>query len=123
MIARKTSSRVGCFSTYSISGREEQLLELGERAVRDDPPLVEDRDPVGQLLGLVQVLRGEQHRRAVLGETFLMDATPRRALGVEPGRRLVQEDHRRVPDQAHRDVEAAAHPTRVRRHLACGRLG
>jgi hypothetical protein len=26
---------------------------------------VKDRDPVGELLGLVQVLGGEQHRRAL----------------------------------------------------------
>src|ERR1044071_3864067 len=42
-------------------GGREQLLELGEGAVGDDPPLMEDRDPVGELLGLIQVLRGEQH--------------------------------------------------------------
>ena len=45
-------------------GGREQLLELGEGAVHDDPALVEDRDPVGELLGLVEVLRREQHRRA-----------------------------------------------------------
>src|SRR5580692_8792992 len=42
-------------------GGREELLQLGESAVGDDPALVEDRDPVGQLLGLVQVLRGQQH--------------------------------------------------------------
>src|SRR5918993_1308288 len=40
-------------------GRREQLLEFGEGSVGDDPSLVQDRDPVGQLFGLVQVLRGE----------------------------------------------------------------
>jgi hypothetical protein len=35
---------------------------------------VEDRDPVGQLLGLLQILGGEQHRRALPGELF--DAVP-----------------------------------------------
>src|SRR5512133_2998104 len=55
-------------------GRREQLLEFGEGAVGDDPTLVEDRDPVGQLFGLVQVLGGEQHRRALPGKLF--DAVP-----------------------------------------------
>ena len=41
--------------------RRQELLQLGERAVRDDAPLVQDRDPVRELLGLVEVLRGEQH--------------------------------------------------------------
>ena len=44
-------------------------------------------------------------------------------LGVEPGRRLVEEDDLRIPDEAHRDVEAAAHATRIRRHLPRGRVG
>src|SRR3984885_823688 len=50
-----------------LGGREE-LLQLREGAVRDDPPLVQDRDPVGELFGLVQVLRREQHCRALPGE-------------------------------------------------------
>ena len=41
---------------FDLGGRE-QLLELGEGAVHDDPALVEDRDPVGELFGLVQILR------------------------------------------------------------------
>src|SRR6266540_3177306 len=70
-------------------GGREEVLELGEGAVGDDPTLVEDRDPVGQLFGLVQVLRGEQHRRALPGELF--DAVPHfdASLRVEPGGRLV----------------------------------
>src|SRR4030095_16418565 len=55
-------------------GRREQLLELGQGAVGDDPALVQDRDPVGELFGLVQVLGGQQHRRALPGE--LLDRLP-----------------------------------------------
>src|SRR5689334_15600197 len=44
---------------FDLGGRQ-QLPELGQGAVDDDPPLVEDRDPVGELFCLVQVLRGEQ---------------------------------------------------------------
>ena len=47
-------------------GGRQQLPELGQGAVDDDPALVQDRDPVGQLLGLVQVLGGEQHGRPAL---------------------------------------------------------
>jgi hypothetical protein len=46
-------------------GRGDQLLELGEGAVHDDPPAVEDRDSVGELFRLVQVLGRQQHRRAL----------------------------------------------------------
>src|SRR6266851_2571192 len=101
--AKKTSSREGCFSTYST--------------------LVEDRDPVGKLFGLVQVLSGEQHGRAALGE--LLDGLPHldARLRVQPGRRLVEEDDRRIPDETHRDVQTAAHATGVRRYPPGARLG
>ena len=114
-MARKTSSRVGCFSTYSTLAGGSSCLSSVEGAVHDDPTLVEDRDPVGELFGLVQVLRREQHRRAMPGE--FLDGLPHldAPLGVEPGRRLVEEDHRRIPDEAHRDVETAAHATRIGR--------
>ena len=104
-------------------GRREERLEFGERAVLDDGALVQDRDPVGELFGLVEVLGREQHRGAAAGE--LLDGLPHleARLGVEPRRRFVEEDDRRVADQAHRDVEPAAHAARVRRCLAVPRLG
>ena len=40
-------------------------LELVGRALGDLAAAVDDRDPVGELVGLVEVLRGEQHRAAV----------------------------------------------------------
>ena len=121
-MARKTSSRVGCFSTYSTVAGGRSCLELGERPVRDDPALVEDRDPVGELLGLVQVLGGEQHSRAAAGE--LLDAAPHleAGLGVQPGGRLVEEDHGRIADEAHGDVQAAPHAAGVGGHATAGRI-
>ena len=102
---------------FDLGGRE-QLLEFGEGAVLDDRALVQDRDAVGELLGLVEVLGGEQHGRAALGE--LLDGLPHLdpRLGVEAGGGFVEEDDRRVADQAHRDVEPASHAARVRRCLA-----
>ena len=46
----------------------EQQLQLGEGVVHDDPTLMKDRDPVGELLGLVEVLRREQDCRALPGK-------------------------------------------------------
>ena len=105
-----------------LGGREE-LLELGEGAVLDDRALVQDRDAVGELLGLVEVLRRQQHGRAALRE--ILDGLPHleARLRVEPGRGLVEEDDRRVADQAHRDVEPAAHAARVGRRLAAAGVG
>jgi hypothetical protein len=84
---------------------------------------VKDRDPVGQLLRLVQVLGGEQHGRPARGQ--LPDRLPDldARLGVQTGRRLVQEDDRRVPDQAHGDVQPAAQAAGVRRRPPATRLG
>src|SRR5258708_12055390 len=48
---------------FDLGGRE-QVLEFDEGAVHDDPTLVEDRDPVGELFGLVHILRPEPHRHA-----------------------------------------------------------
>ena len=80
----------------------------------DDPTPVEDRDPVGGLLGLLEVLGGQQHRgpcpREVADHLPHLEA----GLGIEPGGRFVEEDHRGVADQAHRDVEAPAHAAGVR---------
>ena len=35
-------------------GGWEELFEFGQRAVGDDPALVQDRDPVRELLGLIE---------------------------------------------------------------------
>jgi hypothetical protein len=35
-------------------------LEFAGSARGDDPAVVEDRDPVGELVGLIQVLRGQE---------------------------------------------------------------
>ena len=76
---------------------------------------VDDRDPVGELVGLVEVLRGQQDRAALLHQ--LADRGPHLAAGarVEAGGRLVEEDQRGPGDQAGRQVEPATH--------AAGELG
>ena len=74
--------------------------------------VVDDRDPVGELVGLVEVLRGQQHRAAVGDQ--LADRVPHLAAGagVEPGGGLVEEDQRRPGDQAGREVEPPPHAAR-----------
>ena len=94
-------------------GAADLRLELGRRAVGDHPTVVDDDDPVGELVGLVEVLGGQQQGHAVGDELADHVPHPEPAGGVEPGRRLVEEEHRRPGDQAGREVEAAAHPARV----------
>ena len=95
-------------------------LEPVGGVVGDDPAVVDDGDLVGQRVGLLQVLGGEQHGRAV-GDQVADDLPHVLALGrVEAGGRLVEEDHRRPADQAGGQVEPAAHAAGVGLR-ACGR--
>jgi len=83
---------------------------------------VQDRDLVGELLGLVEILGGEEHGGAAAGE--VLDDLPHleAALRVEAGGGLVEEDDLRVADEAHGDVEAAAHAAGVGGDPAAGRV-
>ena len=76
-------------------------------------PVVDDPDAVGELVGLLEVLRGEEHGRA-LG-VQLRDLLPDRLAAdrVEAGRRLVEEEHLGLVDERRGEVEPAAHPARV----------
>ena len=85
-------------------------------AVGDDRAAGEDQDPVGQLLGLVQVVGGQQDRGVLqVGQAVheVVELAP--GVRVEPGGRLVEEQHLRPPDDADGHVEPAP--------LAAGELG
>ena len=75
--------------------------------------MVDHDDPIGELVGLVQVLRREQQGGAVrlelADERPHVDPAPR----IEARRGLVEEEHVRTPDEAGRQVEPSAHATRV----------
>ncbi len=88
--------------------------------LRDDEAVVDHDDTFGEPIGLVEVLRGEQHGGAVVFE--LVDELPhgQPAARVEPGGGFVEEEHGRPGDQAHRDVEPATHATRVALHDPVG---
>ena len=98
-------------------------LQLARRALGDHPAVVDDDDAVGQCVGLVEVLGGEQQRDA-LGDQVADDvphALP--AGGVEAGGRLVEEEHRRPRDEAGGQVEAPAHAAGVALDDAVGGVG
>lgn len=88
-------------------------FQLAGGAFGGDPAVVEDRDVVGEFVGLVQVLGGEEDGDAAGDE--LADDAPHgvAAAWVEAGGRLVEEDDPRVADQRHGDVETALHPAGV----------
>jgi hypothetical protein len=95
-------------------------LERIRGAAGDDPAVIDDRDRVGQGVGLLEVLGREQDRGA--GPHPGADRVPQRqpAARVEAGGRLVEEEHPRSADQRARQVEAAPHAARVRLDDAIG---
>ena len=78
--------------------------------------VVDHDDVVGEAVGLFEVLRGEQHGRAVGDE--LLDDPPEigAALRVEPGGRLVEEEHLGPVHERGREVEPAPHAAAVGAH-------
>ena len=96
-------------------------LQLGRRALGDDLAVVDDADAVGEDVGLLEVLRGEEHGHAVVGGEA-RDLLPQRraALDVEAGRRLVEEQDPRVVDEREREVEPPLHAARVAADAAVG---
>jgi hypothetical protein len=91
----------------------DRRLELTGRALGDDAAAVDDGDPVGELVGLLQVLRAEQDRGPPgdqgPGDLPDLPARPR----VQAGGRLVEEHHLRGDDDARRDVQPPPHAARV----------
>ena len=74
--------------------------------MRDDAAFAQDGDAVGELLGLVEVVRGQQYRLAERAQRA--DHLPGRASRrrVEAGRRLVEEEEVGVADERDAEVEA-----------------
>jgi hypothetical protein len=99
------------------------ILELVARTLRDHSPVVDHRDPVGELVGLLEVLGGEQHRRPLAHE--VADRAPDlvSAAWIQPGRGLIEKQHRGVREQARRQVEPPAHPTGVGSRRSIGGVG
>ena len=62
--SRNTSSSVG--SLLQAAALAQLGLELRRRALAHDQAVVDDRQAVAQLVGLLEVLRGEEHGRAEL---------------------------------------------------------
>ena len=108
-----------------FDGRSADLgLQLGRRPLGDEMAVVDDPDPVGEGVGLLQVLGGEEDGDPVLGGQS-RDLLPEggAALDVEAGRGLVEEEDAGPVGEREREVEPAFHPARVAADLAVGGVG
>jgi len=90
-------------------------LEVLRRALGDEPPARDDPDPVSELLGLLEVLGGQEDGGALVVEAAQLAPQRRSAGGVEARGGLVEEEHGRTVHERQREVEAPAHAARVAR--------
>ncbi len=75
--------------------------------------MIDDHDLIGQLVGLVQVLGGEQQRGAARDQRPDDVPHPESRPRVQAGRWFVEEQDLGPPDQARGQVQAALHAARV----------
>ena len=99
------------------------ILELVAGPLRDHPPVIDHRDPVGELVGLLEVLGREHDRRPVADELPHDRPDLVTAARIEPGGGLVEKQDPRTREQARREVEPAAHPSGVRACRTVGSVG
>ncbi len=98
--------------------------QLVDRARGDEAALDEHADAVADLLDLVQQVRRQQHRDALVGAQPLDEQQQlAHALGVDVHRRLVEDQDRRVLDQRVGEPEPLAHAPREAADLAVAVVG
>ena len=114
--AVESSSRIGDLDHRGV----ESVLQLRGGALGDHGAVVDDHDVVGEHVGFLEVLRGEQDGGAATHER--LDHAPElvAALGVESGGGLVEEEHGRAVHERGGEVEATAHAAGVRARHAVG---
>ena len=97
-------------------------FELIGGSLGNQLPLIENCDPVGELVRFLQVLRGEQDRHTAGHE--VADDLPHRvaAARVQAGGWLIEENDAGVADQGHREVESPPHTARVGDRQRFGRV-
>jgi len=89
------------------------LLQPGGGALGDDAPVVDDRQPVAELVGLIQVVSGEEDRGAGAAELAELIPQVGPVLRVKTGGRLIEEQHLRVVHDPQGYLEPAALPAGV----------
>ena len=123
--ARGSSSAAAIEPSASCSSRcgwpISAFSDVG-RALGDDPAAVDDPDVVGELVGLLQVLGGEEDGRALVVQRAHLLPDRLAADRVEAGGRLVEEEDARLVDERGGEVEPAPHAARVGADAAVGGL-
>ena len=119
---RRPRSRTPGIRAKPYDGHPRRCLDLLEPAVGDDHAGLDQHDAVGESVGLLEVVRREQHAAAALVRvTRTASQTALRRLEVEAGRRLVEHDEPRVAGEGERDSDASTLAAGQSSELAGGR--
>src|SRR6185436_16206476 len=107
---------VACTSCAELDASRvlrEQRAHVGQLALREQPPAVDEHDLGRQVLDLVEDVTREEDVRAALAERAqeLEHLAPSER--VEPGHRLVEHEELRLVRDRLRDADALAHALRV----------
>ena len=97
--------------------------QVGQGALVDDAPGVDDRDAVAQFLHLGQLVAGEQHGDPVFGEAANQLAHVAHPGRVEARGGLVEDQQARPAQQRGGDPQALAHAVRVAARPGARRAG
>ena len=97
-------------------------LQVAGRALGDDPTVVHDHQAIAEHVGFLQVVGGEEDRRAAGPQR--PDVIPEIGpiLRVEPRARLVEEQHLGLVHDPERDVEPPPLPAGISSHPAVREL-
>ena len=99
-------------------------LQLGRRALGDDPAVVDDPDAVGEHVRLLEVLGGQEDGHPLVGAS--RPTSSQSAVRLWMSRPVVGSSRNRMRGPVHereREVEAPLHAARVAADLAVGGLG
>src|SRR5690606_30043060 len=78
---------------------------LAHAAFRDQLAFRDDRNAIGERLGLLEVVSRENDRAALLDEHANRRPHARPGLDIESHRRLVEEQHERATANRHRELD------------------
>ena len=99
------------------------LGQLAAGPLADDLAVVDEGDPVAELLGLLQVVRGQQDRRPLLVDSLHVVPELEPQLDVDPGGRLVEDQQPRPVHQRPGQDQPPLHPAGERAGAFVALLG
>src|SRR5438874_2189529 len=118
-----TTASVAAERTAFGEGARSRSIDPDRRTVLSETTGCGRPSSLGGLVGLLEILRGQQERRPLTPELARDGPDLVTAARIEPRSRLIEKEDPRAREQARGEVEATAHATRVGPRRAVGRVG